>query len=398
MASSIINSDDGVVSGTSGLKSSGGDDGNLNIQSNGATVLSVTNGAFSVGGNNISADNSLGFRNRIINGDMRIDQRNAGASVTLTSGVIYTVDRFIGLEDTDGAMTAQQDSSAPVGFVNSLKLTTTTADATLGSTQFSNLQQRIEGTNVADLAWGTANAKTVTLSFWVRSSLTGTFSGSVSNSAFNRSYPFTYTISVADTWEYKTVTIPGDTTGTWLTTTGVGIRLVFSMGEGSDYAGTAGSWVGSLKTGVTGATSVIGTLDATWYVTGVQLEVGSVATPFERRPFGTELALCQRYFQRYVAVSTNKRMAVGGWGSSTEGQCLIHPPVTMRSTPTLSVPVMGQALQENIAWRNITANSGSELSSDAFSVAFTVASSTASQGQVAYIGGPNFDYRFSAEL
>ena len=312
-----------------------------------------------VNSNNISADNSLGFRNRIINGDMRIDQRNAGASVTLTSGVIYTVDRFIGLEDTDGAMTAQQDSSAPVGFVNSLKLTTTTADATLGSTQFSNLQQRIEGTNVADLAWGTANAKTVTLSFWVRSSLTGTFSGSVSNSAFNRSYPFTYTISVADTWEYKTVTIPGDTTGTWLTTTGVGIRLVFSMGEGSDYAGTAGSWVGSLKTGVTGATSVIGTLDATWYVTGVQLEVGSVATPFERRPFGTELALCQRYYEFNSSAFSNPMFS----GNVTSGNGYYANgvfKVTKRANPTVTLTSTFGANFPN------TSGSASDISTNSF--------------------------------
>jgi hypothetical protein len=237
----------------------------------------------------------MGMRNRIINGDMRIDQRNAGAAVTTHQA--FPVDRFLVTNTTDGAFSAQQDSSAPTGFNNSVKYTTTTADASLTGTQQSVLRQRIEGFNVADLAWGTANAKTVTLSFWVRSSLTGTFGGVIGNNASDRSYPFTYTISVADTWEYKTVTIAGDTTGTWLTTNGIGINVHFGLGAGPDRSGTAGAWAGAQYVSATGAVSVIGTLNATWYITGVQLEVGSVATPFERRPYGTELSLCQRYYQ-----------------------------------------------------------------------------------------------------
>ena len=321
MASSIINSDDGVVSGTSGIKTTGGDDGVLNIQSNGSTVVAVDGSGVSVTGtlsssggygavsattltvnsNNISADNSLGFRNRIINGDMRIDQRNAGAAVTVSGE--YPVDRFIAFNINDGAFSAQQDSSAPTGFVNSIKWTTTTADGTLTTTQNAQITQPIEGTNVADLGWGTANAKTVTLSFWVRSSLTGTFGGVLRNSAQDRSYPFSYTISTADTWEQKSVTIAGDTSGTWLTTTGVGLRVTFGLGSGPDRVGTAGAWAGANYVQPTGSVSVIGTLNATWYITGVQLEVGSVATPFERRPYGTELALCQRYYEKSYNMS-----------------------------------------------------------------------------------------------
>ena len=184
-----------------------------------------------------------GFKNRIINGDMRIDQRNAGAAVT-TSGS-YVVDRFSVVNVTDGAFSAQQDSSAPTGFINSIKCTTTTADASLGTDQRYFVRQAIEGTNVADLGWGTANAKTVTLSFWVRSSLTGTFGGVLRNSASNRSYPFTYSISAANTWEQKSVTVAGDTSGTWLTTTGVGILVVFGLGVASNLSGTAGAWAGA---------------------------------------------------------------------------------------------------------------------------------------------------------
>jgi hypothetical protein len=262
---------------------------------------------------------------------MRIDQRNAGASVTFNaSATQFVVDRFGGFEDTDGEMTGQQDSSAPAGFVNSVKLTTTTADASLSATQRVIFRQNIEGQNVSDLGWGSANAKTVTLSFWTRSSLTGTHGGAISNNAQDRSYPFTYTISVADTWEYKTITIAGDTTGTWLTTNGIGIRVIFGMGVGSTYSGTAGAWAATRYESATGAVSVIGTLSATWAITGVQLEAGSVATPFERRPFGAELALCQRYFSR---------LGGGSWGSifgSTGADVGVQFPVTMRSTPTVT--------------------------------------------------------------
>ena len=265
--------------------------------------------AVAAGGSVAAAFNSNGvfFRNRIINGDMRIDQRNAGAAVT-TSGA-FPVDRFVVGNTTDGAFSAQQDSSVPTGggFVNSLKITTTTADATLTTTQNLAFQQAIEGTNTADFMFGAASARTITLSFWVRSSLTGTFGGALRNSAVNRSYPFTYSISVADTWEYKTVTIPGDTSGTWLTTTGIGVYVSFGLGAGPDRSGTAGAWNSNSNTSATGAVSVIGTINATWYVTGVQLETGSVATPFERRPYGTELALCQRYYEK----SYNVGVAVG---------------------------------------------------------------------------------------
>jgi hypothetical protein len=244
--------------------------------------------------------NGIGFRNRIINGDMRIDQRNAGAAVTVNStSVAYPVDRFFGQgQSTDGVFTLQQSSTAPAGFSNSVVATVTTADASVGATQFYLFGQRIEGFNTSDLSFGTASAKTVTLSFWTRSSLTGTFGGVLTNDGFTRSYPFTYSISVANTWEYKTVTIAGDTTGTWVgSTNDVGLRIFWGLGVGSTYSGTAGAWAGSFLLSATGAVSVIGTLNATWYITGVQLEAGSVATPFERRPYGTELALCQRYYQ-----------------------------------------------------------------------------------------------------
>jgi hypothetical protein len=282
-----------------------------------------------------------GFRNRIINGDMRIDQRNAGASVTIATSGTYTLDRWVGWASPTSKYSIEQTITgvaAPTGFAEYLGVTSLSAYS-ITSGDFFTVNQPIEGFNVADLAWGSASAKTVTLSFWVRSSLTGTFGGSVQNNAQNRSYPFTYTISAANTWEQKSVTIAGDTSGTWGTGNGVGIRLHIGLGVGSTYSGTAGSWAGTNYLSATGATSVVGTNGATLYITGVQLEVGSVATPFERKDYGRELAMCQRYYYSwsssglsdnyyfyspYVSSPPNTTASVGYFF-----------PVTMRANPTM---------------------------------------------------------------
>jgi hypothetical protein len=274
----------------------------------------------------------FGMRNRIINGAMVIDQRNAGASVTVTTGT-YTLDRWIALATAASKYSVQQNAAAvtpPAGFINYLGVTSLSAYSISSSDAFW-LAQRVEGLNVADLAWGTANAQTVTLSFWVRSSLTGTFGGSIQNSARNRSYPFTYTISVADTWEQKSITIAGDTSGTWLTTNGIGLRVLIGLGVGSTFSGTAGAWAGSDFRGATGATSVVGTSGATFYITGVQLEVGSTATPFERRLYGQELALCQRYYQVASSISVVAASADGSGFAAT-----IPFKMDMRATPTVT--------------------------------------------------------------
>ena len=295
-----------------------------------------TSGHVTVDGVAYPSAGSLSGRNRIINGDMRIDQRNAGASVNM-SAVVYPVDRWAAVEDTDGAMTAQRSTTAPAGFANSIVCTTTTADASLAAAQYARVWQNLEGLNVADLMWGTANAQSISVSFWVRSSLTGTFGGSVANSAFNRSYPFVYTISAVDTWEYKTVVIAGDTTGTWLTDNSTGLQLNFGLGAGSTFSGTAGSWAGTGYVSATGATSVVGTNGATFYITGVQLEVGSVATPFERRSYGQELMLCQRY----CLVDTNESapyrwFATGHCANTTEAYVGRQLPVIMRVAPSVT--------------------------------------------------------------
>ena len=309
--------------------------------------------AVSAGGTVAAGFNSNGlfFRNRIINGDMRIDQRNAGAAVTISTTNVFTVDRWAASESSDATFTVQQDSSAPSGFVNSAKITVTVADASVAASQYNSFQQKIEGVNVADLAWGTASAVTVTLSFWVRSSVTGTFGGALTNSAYNRSYPFTYSISVADTWEKKTVTIPGDTSGTWLTTTGIGITVYFDLGSGVDNTGTANAWVGAGNVGADSTVQLVNTLSATWYVTGVQLETGSVATPFERRPYGTELQLCQRYYYRLTPGVVSGLLATGYVVTTTFALGQTNFPVPMRVRPT-ALEQSGTANQYEVAHAN----------------------------------------------
>jgi len=283
-----------------------------------------------------TAATGFGFKNRIINGAMVIDQRNAGASVTVNSNTdFFAVDRWAANgQSTDGVFTSQQSSTAPIGFVNSLVATVTTADSSIGASQRYFIGQKIEGFNIADFGWGTANAATVTLSFWVRSSLTGTFGGSVKNGDSTRSYPFTYTINSANTFEQKTVTIAGDTSGTWLTTNGIGIVVSLSLGAGSSFLNTAGAWAAGNYFGATGQTNLIGTNGATFYITGVQLEKGSTATSFDYRPYGTELALCQRYYQKFSATGSGQVFCSGMMNSTTTGRMFIPFLVPLRTNPT----------------------------------------------------------------
>jgi hypothetical protein len=276
-----------------------------------------------------SANGVTGFKNRIINGAMVVDQRNAGASTSLTDGIYY-LDRWRGVATQTSKATIAQSSTTASGFSNSLLVTSSSAYS-IGSGDIFAMQQRIEGFNFSDLGWGAAGAANVTLSFWVRSSLTGTFGGAVLNSAQNRSYPFSFTISSANTFEYKTVTITGDTSGTWVGgTNGIGAIICFGLGAGSTYSGTAGAWAGASYYSATGATSVVGTNGATFYITGVQLEKGSTATSFDYRPFGTELALCQRYCPVYYIEQGN----IIGMAISTTATSIAVPISQPRTVPT----------------------------------------------------------------
>jgi hypothetical protein len=290
-----------------------------------------------------------GFKNRIINGGMNIDQRNSGAVTTPVTGA-YTVDRFYYSASQASKFTVQQTPSATetgyatrvsAGFRNYLACTVSSAFS-IGASDYFGIIQLIEGYNSADLAWGTAGAKTVTLSFLVYSSLTGTFGGAIRNSDASRSYPFSYTISSANTWTQISVIIPGDTSGTWLgATNGVGISVIFSLGFGSTFSGTAGAWASANYGSVTGAVSVVGTASATFYITGVQLEKGSTATSFDYRPIGTELMLCQRYFIKISNGGSGNAFAnfanPTAYAASASGyRFQIALPVQMRTYPSFS--------------------------------------------------------------
>jgi hypothetical protein len=306
---------------------------------------------------------------------MVIDQRNAGASVTVNADAdFYPVDRWVARgQGSDGVFTAQQSSTAPTGFVNSVKYTVTTADSSVGAVQYYFISQRIEGYNVADLNWGSANAKTVTLSFWVQSSVTGTYGGCLSNSGNSRSYPFTYTISAANTWTQISVTIAGDQSGTWLTTNGVGLLIYLGLGVGSTYNGTANSWAGATYLSATGSTNWISTNGATFYITGVQLEVGTQATSFEYRQYGTELALCQRYYAKLTSgTSLYTAFGSGIAYSTTAGQFYIKYPTTMRATPTFNGANLG--FNDGTGSTAITGNASSYIGPDSGTQQFTVAS------------------------
>jgi hypothetical protein len=279
-----------------------------------------------------------GMKSRIINGAMVIDQRNNGASVTIPSTTsFYTLDRWATQSIAASKYTVQRNAGSvtpPAGFSNYLGATVAaSANVTVGAGDYYGLTHSIEGFNVADLGWGAAGAQSVTLSFWVRSSLTGTFGGALRNGDGTRSYPFTYTISSANTWEQKSITVAGDISGTWATNNTAGLIVSFGLGYGTTFSGTAGAWASSNFISATGAVRVIETNSATFYITGVQLEKGSTATSFDYRPY--ELQLCQRYYYRVSTGTVGGLLVTSGqWFGSTTGAVITPFPVTMRTRPT----------------------------------------------------------------
>ena len=331
----------------------------------------------------ISSSGLYGFKNRLINSAMVIDQRNAGALINPMADATYYLDRWRASATQTSKLSIGQNAGSvtpPAGFTNYMGFTSLSAYSITSGDIF-GIAQNIEGFNVADLGWGTANAQAVTLSFWVRSSLTGTFGGSFRNSASSRSYPISYTISSANTWEQKSITVAGDTSGTWLTTNGIGILLFLSLGSGSTYSGTAGSWSGSVYTSATGATSVVGTNGATFYITGVQLEKGSTATSFDYRPFGTELSLCQRYYQ-LAGMGLTYYNATG----SQQGRFSGTPCVTPRTSPTFT-----------LVSSNVVGNVSSATPSSYNSGATIHLQVVSSAGSGSYTDA-NYTYSLSAEL
>jgi len=277
---------------------------------------------------NVYDDGALSHRNRIINGAMVFDQRNSGSSVAFTSAA-YKLDRWVGAVGTASGTTIQRSSTSATGFSNSALITIGTGASPV-SGAVNRIYQVIEGYNIADFSWGTASAKTITLSFWVRSSVTGTFSGALYGASTIQSYPFTYTISAANTFEQKTIIIAGPTTGTWDSTNGTGVYVNFDLGSGSSFKTTAGSWTTGTYIGVTGSTNLCETSSATFYLTGVQLEIGDTSTPFEHRSYADELARCQRYYNSIHAHYLT-------YYTSTSCISNVTYPVTMRAAPTVTI-------------------------------------------------------------
>jgi hypothetical protein len=402
---------------TAGIVQTADTSGNLNLQSGGTTIVAITSTGASVTGLLEGSTNYTGFKNRIINGGMVIDQRNAGASVTNNvTGTQYSLDRWNIYGNFVSKFTVQQNAGAvtpPVGFKNYLGVTSSAA-TTVNSTDTYIILQKIEGFNTADLAWGTANAATVTLSFRVYSSLTGTFGGSILNSAQDRSYPFTYSIPVANTWTTISVTIAGDTTGTWIgATNGIGLSVFLSLGTGSTLSGTAGAWAGAQYYSATGAVNVVSTNGATFYITGVQLEKGSTATSFDVRDYGRELAMCQRYFETnfsgvtiptnnyayYSTATVGSNTYAGGAAASQQAVGPFTYRVTKRASPTVTIYSWSSSSTERVSngWTgaDFAANSGKLNISgyDGFSF-YNNSGSNITTGGYSLI----FNYTASAEL
>ena len=363
------------------------------------TITDASGGATATINGYTPTASNMGGKNRIINGDMRIDQRNAGASVTFDGSNKYVTDRFFGFSNV-GTTTAQQSTVAPAGFNNSLLVTQTTGGSVVSSSYIA-LQHRVEGFNTADLGWGTASAQTVTLSFWVRSSITGAFSVALNNSASNRSYVSNYTINAANTWEQKTITVTGDTSGTWLTNNGLGISLVWNFGYGSNYTtSTLNSWLGSGAFGSTTATTAFATTSgATWQVTGVQLEAGSVATPFcpaGGGSYGAELALCQRYCYVGNSDDITSALAAATTGIYTASKF----PTTMRANPSAtasgSIRISDNYFSDYTASASVTVNNLGVRGGRMFLTGFS--GLTVARFYSGYDAGTGGKLIFSAEL
>lgn len=349
----------------------------------------------------LTGSTTTGFKNRLINGEMDIDQRNNGASVTVTNDVAYVIDRFrsVALGTSLGFSTARS-TTAPSGFTNSLLATVTTAKSP-ASTDQARVNQSIEGFNVADLAWGTASAQAVTISFWVRSSVTGTYCVALGNAASaTRSYVATYTINAANTFEYKTITVPGDTSGTWTTSNSIGLVLSFTLGCGSGFnAPAASTWYGAEYLQTSSQTAWINNAGATFYITGVQLEKGSQATAFDFRDYGTELLRCQRYFFNNVGLAGQyDYFASGGTYSTSAGRFYKQFPVTMRVPPTFSTT--GSGYSDGTAFTVLFTLTAPYITTFACRLDFTAAAVFSASAAVflAKDQGTAFAIAFSSEL
>ena len=310
-----------------------------NTNSNDGGVAIDSSGHVQVDGLQMPTIGPLSNRNLIINGAMQIAQRNDDFQPPASGD--YTLDRFQAYMSSADAYDVQRVTDTPSGqgFKHSLKVTSNAATS-VGADGYYYLGQKIEGNNWVQMGYGASGAKKCTVSFWVKSSLAGTHSGILKNSAQDRSLAFEYTISSANTWEYKQITIAGDTSGTWLTGSGIGVWVYFSMGVGTTYGtGTANTWEAANLVGTTGSVDLVATSGATWFITGLQVEQGEKATPFEHRSIGDEFARCQRYYCHYghpfTGVTVGQRVGAGFVTAPTQAHMILPTGAgKMRANPT----------------------------------------------------------------
>ena len=353
---------------------------------------------------NAYSDGALSNRNMLVNGAMAISQRYGTAASNLGGSSVFSVDRFNCFgPSASSTSTAQQVTDTPAGFKNSLKYTCGTGLSVTGG-DYAQITQIMEGNNVAHLKWGTVDALGVTVSFWVKSSLTGTFSFGVQNGPTNRSYVAQYTIGIANTWEYKTITIAGDTSGTWASDNTPAMRLVWDMGFGYGTTATVDAWQAGDVHYVAGNVKVNETSGATFYITGVQLEVGDTATPFEHRSYGDELQRCQRYYWRQDALKANGsyyRFCVGFMTAATDAYGVVPFPVEMRAIPSISCPTGGLAAWDSTGVRSGVFNAstdGTNTSSATIGLIGIVSGIALRPVHILAAGASNVNISYDAEL
>ena len=384
-----------------------------NIRHNSATsdaITTVSDGTCtakltSIGGGGLS------HRNMIINGGMIVSQRGTGTLTVSNSGQNYQVDMYRGRANGGGQFSIQQVIDAPsgTGLYNSLKLQVTTADTSIGNTDYYEVIQYIEGSSLLPTEYGGSGAKTCTLSFYVKSNVTGTHTGAIGNEGNNRGFGFNYTINSANTWERKTITIPGDTTGTWNKNNSVGAKIIFSLGIGANFAtANVSTWEARETMGTDDGQNLIASTSNNLYLTGIQFEVGNIATTFEHRSIGDELLRCKRYYyQEYRNGSTGGNgagiFAMGMTANSSSGSiyATMNHPVEMRAAPTATFSGTFAAHRFGVAINQITAAnmSGSNYhnSTTATTISGTNSGSTPGQGTLAFLEGVPGTMMFSAE-
>jgi len=377
-----------------------------------SVVVDGTNGlVFNDASTQTTAASGFGFKNRIINGAMVIFQRGVAANTDL----YYSVDRWRLGKSNDATESVTQSTDAPPGFTHSIRNTVGTADTSIGAGQYSNFKHAIEAINIADFCFGTAAAKPVTLSFWVKSSVVGLYSGNICNYDETRICPYTYTINAANTWEYKTITFPGDTSGTWATAAGVGgLSLYFYMALGSNYYnGTPGVWGAPLNYGAGGAShaNVLATTGNIFAITGVQLEKSPTVTAFDYRDYARELQMCQRYYCKSMRQSVVPSTSISGGTDGVSGgvhtygsgvayiSTWIAFPTCMRTIPTLtfyptstSSGSIGQWNIYNGTWTVSSSLSGEVITENGFRP--NIGGSWSANQMVLFYGG----YTASCEL